>query len=75
MNNKNTTPTQIYTHVSTEQLGKILQTLRSASATSPLDKLKLNEWKYCATPFQPFIAPNIPIMEILCHKLEKQSHR
>jgi hypothetical protein len=66
MNNKNTTPTQIYTHVSTEQLGKIL---------SHLDKLKLNEWKYCATPFQPFIAPNIPIMEILCHKLEKQSHR
>jgi hypothetical protein len=41
MNNKSTRPTQIYTLVSTEQLDKIIQTLRSASATSPLDTLKL----------------------------------
>lgn len=43
LGHKSPKTTQIYTHVSTEQLGKIVQTLRSASATSPLDKLKLNE--------------------------------
>ena len=42
LGHKSPTTTQIYTHVSTEQLGKIIQTLRSALETSPLDKLKLN---------------------------------
>jgi hypothetical protein len=32
---------KIYTHISTKQLGKLIQTLRSASETSPLDQLKL----------------------------------
>jgi site-specific recombinase XerD len=43
MNNKSPNTTQIYTHVSTEQLGKIIQTLWSAPVASPLDKLKLNK--------------------------------
>ncbi|MFN3444436.1 MAG: hypothetical protein ACK44D_01740 [Bacteroidia bacterium] len=33
---------QIYIHESIEQLGKIIQTLWSAPAASPLDQLKLN---------------------------------
>lgn len=43
LGHKSPKTTQIYTHVSNEQLGKIIQTLRSALETSPLDKLKLNE--------------------------------
>ncbi len=43
LGHKSPKTTQIYTHVSNEQLGKIIQTLRSALETSPLYKLKLNE--------------------------------
>ena len=41
----------------------------------PLDKLKLNDYKYCATTTTQFAAHNIPKKEILCNKREKPLHR